>query len=89
MSPEFQKRFDDMERKVNAMYEVQDVAFIGNIERRVVGTVKTEASQDPSSISKGVAESGSASYSVAKVFDGKVPFYLSDGTKKFIGVYDS
>lgn len=89
MTPEFRQEWERYKRKIDAIYSVQDVSFIENIGRRAFGSVKTEASQDPASILKGVNEGGSSSYSVAKEFDGKVPFYLSDGTKKFIGVYDS
>lgn len=35
MTPEERRHFQEMQRKINAMYEVADAAFIANLERRL------------------------------------------------------
>lgn len=89
MTPDQLKQFDEMQTKLNALLAVTDINFIENIKRRTGSSVKTEAGQSVTSISKAVSEAGSGSYNVAKVFDSKVPIYLSDGSLKYIGVYNS
>ena len=89
MNPVDPREFKELQQLVKAMYEVQDAAFIGNLSRRVASSVRTEPPQSVGSISQAVNEGGSQTYSVAKVPDGKMPFYLSDGTLKYIGVYNS
>ena len=38
MSPQDRQRFGEMEKKVNAMYQAQDIAFIESLARRLANS---------------------------------------------------
>lgn len=90
MTPEERNRLDKLEKLVNSLLNVENVPFIGNLERRVAtGIVDESTTTTVTSILKAVNESGSSTYNVAKVPDRKVGVTFTDGTSGFIGVYNS
>ena len=69
---------------------MESLDFIKNIERRVVlDGVTTGNVTGASTVNRSVNESGIATYNVAKAYDAKVAVTLSDGSVRFLGVYNS
>ena len=89
MSPQEKTEFEQLKATVNALIRVENVSFIQNIQRKVELGVTSGTETAATTILQAVAESGAASYNVAKVPDAKVPIVLTNGQIKYIGVYNS
>lgn len=90
MTPQERQEFNQLKTLVQQLLRVENVEFIKNVERRVVlDGVTTGTPGAATSINQAVNEGGSATYNVAADYDAKVPITLSDGTTRFIGVYNS
>lgn len=90
MNPADRKRFERMERILNSIVQVEDVQFIENLKRRAGDSVRSDLETTAGSITTSVRNAADdGSESVASEFDGKVKIFLSDGTLRYIGVYNS
>lgn len=84
------QEFEALKEIVMSLLRVEDVAFIKNIERRVNTGITNGAISAATSITEAVRNSAdTGSESVAKNPDGKLAITLTDGTIKYIGVYNS
>ena len=90
MTPQELARMDRLEKLVQSLVRVENVPFIKNAERRLaVAGITSETPGVATTILKTVNEAGASTYSVAKLYDAKVEITLSDGSTRFIGVYNS
>ena len=97
MSPDQLLEFNTMKAQLEALTKVLDVPFIEEAKRRIVKPYVASISLDEflarvsvgsaSSILKAVDEAGSATYDVAKEFDGSMIIKGTDGTTYKIGYY--
>lgn len=89
MTPQEKQRLETLEKLVNSLLSVTNVPFIESLNRRLSTGIIDEDLFAATTISQAVDEGGVATYSVAKVPDGKLSITLTDGTVKYIGVYNS
>ena len=97
MSPDQLLEFNTMKAQLEALTKVLDVPFIEEAKRRIVKPYIESISLDEflarvsvgstSGILKAVDEAGSATYDVAKEFDGSMIIKGTDGTTYKIGYY--
>lgn len=89
MSPSEKQRLAKLEMVVDSLLRVTSVPFIETLNRRLGSGIIDDNIVSSGTISSSVNEAGVAAYSVAKVPDGKMSIILTDGTIKYIGVYNS
>jgi hypothetical protein len=91
MTPQERQEFEILKRKVESLERVENIPFIENIKRRVAVTgITSGAITAATSITESVRNSAdTGSETVAKDYDGKLQVTLSDGTVKYIGIYNS
>lgn len=89
MSPQEKQRLVKLEQIVDSLLKVTNVPFIETLNRRLSSGIVDEDISVATSISKSVNEAGVTTYSVAKVPDNKLSITLTDGTIKYIGIYNS
>lgn len=91
MTPQEKQEFDELKKIVESLVRVENVPFIESIKRRgaVTGGVKSGTTLSASTITTTINEAGVAVKNVAKVPDGKLTVTLSDGTTKYIPIYNS
>ena len=97
MSPDQLLEFNTMKAQLEALTRVLDVPFIAEAQRRIVKPYVASISLDEflarvsvgntSGVLKSVNEDGSATYNVAKEFDGSMIIKGTDGTTYKIGYY--
>lgn len=90
MTPEDRQRLDTLEKLVQELYRVENVEFIENIKRRGGTGMKSDTIAAATTITTAVRNAAdNGSENVAKVPDGKLKVTLSDGSVKYIGLYNS
>jgi hypothetical protein len=83
------KKIEDLEKRLKALERVENVPFIKTLIRRFTYLV-SNAESVPTSITTSVRNAaGTGTTNVAAVPDGKLEIELSNGTIKYIAVYDS
>jgi len=97
MSPQQLNEFNTMKAQLEALTKVLDVPFIEEAKRRIVKPYVASIGIDEflarvsvgntSGVLKSVNEAGSATYDVAKEFDGSMIIKGTDGTTYKIGYY--
>lgn len=89
MTPQERQEFNTLRTLVQSLLNVKNVTFVENLERRVV-SISSGNLTDATSITESVRNSSdTGSETVAKNFDGKLEIIFKDGTRKYIGVYNS
>jgi len=89
MTPQERQEFDALKKLVHSLTEVANIPFIGNLERRIGKGVVEKGTSVNTSLLRAVNEAGVQTYNVAKAPDSKLEVRLSDGTTKYIGIYNS
>ena len=97
MSPAQLLEFNTMKAQIAALSSVLDVPFIAEAQRRIVKPYVASIGideflarvsvGDTTDVLKAVNEAGSATYNVAKEFDGSMIIKGTDGTTYKIGYY--
>ncbi len=91
MTPQEKQEFESLKKLVESLVRVENIPFIENVRRRVAITGMTSGSiSAATTITESVRNAAdSGSETVAKDYDGKLQIILSDGTTKYIGIYNS
>jgi hypothetical protein len=88
MTPE-QQKLEELERRLKAIERVENIPFMKSLIRRMT-FIESGTEGDATSITQNVRNSaGTGTVDVAKVPDGKLEIELTDGTIRYIAVYNS
>ncbi len=90
MTPQERQEFEALKRTVESLTRVENIPFIENIKRRVAITgITSGAITGTGTITETVRNAaGTGTEVVAKDYDGRLQITLSDGTIKYIGIYN-